>query len=154
MVQPFWPISSNIQKIDPTKKQMFCLTQSITYRKFQWTMVGTHILSRYCVRNVIEIFFSNKICSLDYQNLLGYHTSGSIKYSSIKSQIFTLVCLISQKIDSLKSLLDVQTHIIKNLYLIPESCIFYRKIRVLVCYVNFHLNFTSLVIKLLLINLK
>ena len=117
-------------------------------------MVRTPIFSRYCMTSVIEIFFSNGFCEVDYQKLLNYHTSESRILSSIYSQSFTIDCLMSQKTDLLKSLLDVPRNMNKNQYLMLLKCIFYNKIRVLVCSIHCRLYFTPLVIKLLLINLK
>ena len=48
----------------------------------------------------------------------------------------------------------IMTYDLKIKYLMLKSCTFYRKIRVLMCSGNFHLNFTSLVITYLLIILK
>ena len=117
-------------------------------------MVGTHIFSRYCVRYVTEILFSKGIFSVDYQKLLNYYTSVSRKISSIRSHSFTLDCLMSHKTDHLKSLLDVQRHMIKNQYLMLLSCMFDGKIIVLMCSVHCRLHFSTLVIKFLLIILK
>ena len=127
------------------------MTQSDAYRKFQYKMVGTHRLSRYSMRYVMEILFSKKNFSVDYQNLLNYHKSRSGKISSIERQSFTLDFLISQKTDPLRSLPCVQIQMIKNMYLMLLSGMIYRKIKMIVCYFYCHMNFTSLVIKFLLI---
>ena len=94
-------------------------------------MVGTYILYRYYVRYAMVIFFSVEIYSVDYQNLFNYHISGSGLISSIRSQIFTLDCLMSHKMDPLKPLLDVQGNMMKK-YLMIQSCTFYKGKRVLV----------------------
>ena len=114
-------------------------------------MVGTHRLSRYCWRYVMGFFFSKEIFSVKYQNLLKYHTNVSRQISSIKSHSFTLYFLISNKTYPLKSLLDVQIHIIKKY--VPDAPKLYvlQEIRVILCSVYYHLNFTSLVINFLLI---
>ena len=62
-----------------------------------------------------EILFLKKNCSVGYQKLLNYHTSGSRTFSSINSWSFTIDCLMGRKMDPLKSLLGVQRHIIKNI---------------------------------------
>ena len=54
-----------------------------------------------CVRNVTENFFSNENFSVDYQNLLDYHTSVTRKISGIMRQSFNLGCLMSQITDPL-----------------------------------------------------
>ena len=60
---------------------------------------------------------------------------------------------VSNKKDPFKYLQYVQRKI-KNKYLVLLSCMFYMKIRVLVCSINFILHFISLVIKFLLIFFK
>ena len=60
------------------------------------------------------ICFSKGDLLVDYQKILNYHTSGPINILSIKSHSFTLYCLMIQKIDPLKSLLDVKRHMIKK----------------------------------------
>ena len=44
-------------KIRVTQKNIYHVTQSDAYRNFQYTMVGTHRFSRYCVKYVMKIFF-------------------------------------------------------------------------------------------------
>ena len=83
----------------------------------------------------MEIFFSKEIFSVYHQNLLNYQASGSRQTSSISSQSFTLDSLVSEKIDPLKSLLDIKIHIIfkesvpdaPKLYFLQENksdCVF------------------------------
>ena len=67
--------------------------------------------------------FSKGNLSVEYQNPLNHHTIRSIQLSSIRSQSFTLDCLMSQKTDPLKSLLDVQRHTIKKS--VPDAPKFY-----------------------------
>ena len=52
--------------------------------------------------------------SVNNQNLLKYHTNGSRNISSIKIKGFNLVCLMSNKMDPLRSFLDVKIHMIKK----------------------------------------
>ena len=70
------------------------------------------------------------------------------------SQIFTQSILMSHKKDIFKYFLDLQKTYEKNQYLMLLICMFNSKTRLIVCSVHYHLHNISLVIKVLLINLK
>ena len=44
------------------QKSISHVTQSNVYAKFQYTMVGTHRLFRYCTINMMVSFFSKEMC--------------------------------------------------------------------------------------------
>ena len=142
MVKPFRQNLSNVKKLKWIKKWIFCVTQIDEYGKLQLTMIETHILSRYCMRYVMEIFFSKEVFSVDYQKLFNYYTSGSRKNLSIRRQIFILDCFMSHKTDPLKFLFGVQRHMIKISNWCSKVVFSYSKIRVLV--------FQSIVISIIL----
>ena len=102
-----------------------------------------------------DIIYGNFLFKVNFLSILPKPVELSYNWiSSIKSHIFTLDCLISQKTDPLKSLLHLQRHMMKNKFLMFQSCTFNSRIKVIVCYVYYRMHFTSLVIKLLMIVLK
>ena len=89
----------------------------------------------------MEIFFSKENFSVDYKKLLYYNTSVSRIFQISGSCLFSLDCLMSQKKDPLKYLLDVKIYMIKNKYIMLKRCMLYRKIRVLVCFFSLSSEF-------------
>ena len=89
------------EKLESIKKINFCVAQSNRYG-----------FSRYCMIYMMEIFLSKENFSVEYQNLLDYHMSGSRKCSSMKRHSFTIYCLMSHKTAPLNYTLDIKIHLI------------------------------------------
>ena len=80
------------------------VTQSDTYTKFQQILIGTHRLSRYCMKNVMVTFIFKGSFLTILPNPVKLSHKRVLKHFKYQEPYFTLYLLIVLKKNPLKSL--------------------------------------------------